>query len=181
MKKINKYKICVSIIFGISGLIANYFSFEIIKLSKINLNVNFLWGLIFPLLITLAWGWRYGLISALSGGCFTLWWLRNFNGYGFIFSGIIFTLWIIWHGFWNIKYLKQKKWFLNKYILEIIFRLLIIPGYFFIYKYLILINPPSWFLQINSNYINNNWLNMIMTKHLILGFILLLISDILSS
>jgi hypothetical protein len=32
-------------------------------------------GLLFPMLITLAWGWRYGLLSALAGGCQAMWWL----------------------------------------------------------------------------------------------------------
>jgi len=75
------YKITISIIFGLLGFAVNFYPVDFVFYGTYRM--SFLLGLIFPMLITLAWGWRYGLLSALCGGCQTMWilWMPQ-SGYG---------------------------------------------------------------------------------------------------
>jgi signal transduction histidine kinase len=113
-KNITAYKVIISIIFGLLGFAVNFYSLDFVFYGSYKM--SFLLGLIFPMLITLAWGWRYGLLSALCGGCQTMWilWMPQ-SGYGSFVSVPPFTLWIVWHGWFSrTKY--------NIYLRELIFR-----------------------------------------------------------
>ena len=94
------YKVTVSIIFGLLGFAVNFYPIDFVFYGSYR--ISFLIGLVFPMLITLAWGWRYGLLSALAGGCQTMWmlWMPG-SGYGSFVSVPPFTLWIIWIGWFS--------------------------------------------------------------------------------
>lgn len=64
--KSTSYKIMVSITFGLLGFALNFFPVDFVFYGSYRM--SFLFGLIFPMLITLAWGWKYGLLPALCGG-----------------------------------------------------------------------------------------------------------------
>jgi signal transduction histidine kinase len=114
-KNITPYKTAVSILFGLLGFAINFYPMDFVFYGTYKM--SFLLGLVFPMLITLAWGWRYGLLSALAGGCQTMWilWMSG-SSYGTLISVPPFTLWIVWHG-----------WFLRTrysiYLGELIFRI----------------------------------------------------------
>ena len=120
------FKLIVSIVFGLSGFVLN---FQTILLPVGAYTVAVLVGLLFPLLITLSWGWKYGLLSALAGGCQSMWWLWGpSNGYAVIPAVLPFTLWIVWHGV--VSELRKKpspKWWMNLYVSEIALSGLIHP------------------------------------------------------
>lgn len=177
--KDKKYKIIISTVFGLLGFFANFFSIKIINLSEIGFNVHLLWGLIFPLLITLAWGWKYGLIAALSGGCQTMWWLWFADGYGVLYSVPVFSLWIIWHGFWADYRRDKSKWYYNKYLMEIPFRIISAAGFYTVFRYLVSLNPPPWAFYIKNNYIQLSWVNSVVLKHIVSAYLLILIVDIM--
>jgi hypothetical protein len=97
-----------------------------------------------PLLITLTWGWKYGLLSALAGGCQSMWWLWGpINGYAAFFVVPPFTLWIIWHGICANLRRKQKdhKWWLNVYAVEVPFRILSTINLYTLSRWAITLNP----------------------------------------
>ena len=122
--KVNIYKISISIIFGLLGFFVN---FHTIMFPFGEYTATILLGLLFPMLITLSWGWKYGLLSALAGGCQTMWWLWGpSNGYAIFLVAPPFTLWVLWHGFCANLRRKQKvhKWWLSMYIVEIPFSML---------------------------------------------------------
>ena len=50
-----RYKIIISILFGMIGFYLNLHSPDIFHLSELGFNVNLLWGLLFPLLISFVW------------------------------------------------------------------------------------------------------------------------------
>jgi len=56
-KNITAYKIIVSILFGLLGFVVNFYS---IDFPFPPYTATVLIGLLFPMLITLTWGWRYG-------------------------------------------------------------------------------------------------------------------------
>ena len=133
-KNMTAYKIAISILFGLLGFAVNFYPVDFVFYGTYKM--SFLLGLVFPMLITLAWGWRYGLLSALAGGCQTMWilWMPG-SGYGPFVSVPPFTLWIVWHG-----------WFLrtryNIYIGELIFRIFNTALLYTVFRWVFTLNVP---------------------------------------
>ncbi len=81
-------------------------------------------GLVFPMIVSLAWGWRYGLLSATLGlGCQTGWFLKWPHG---VWEPVItipmLSLWIIWHGWCADRKKSGLSPAMNPYWVEIPFR-----------------------------------------------------------
>ena len=137
------YKILISVIFGLLGFWANFYALDFVQLT--HFKVSILFGLLFPLLIALSWGWRYGLLSALVGGCQSMWWLWYTDGYGFLYAVPVFTVWVVWHGFWaDFRRAQKRKWYYSQYVVEIGFRALSVLGFYTIFGWLVSFNPPPW-------------------------------------
>ena len=175
----NKYKIIISIIFGLIGF---YVNFQTIIFPFGDYSPAILLGLFFPMLIALSWGWKYGLLSALAGGCQTVWWLWGpSNGYAILFVAPPFTLWIIWHGFWAKQREKQKshKWWLSMYVVEIPFRILNSINLLTLSRWAITLNPPSWSWASNAaNTIPLHFSVFVSIKQAVVGFVILLFADV---
>ncbi len=177
--KIILRKILSAVFFGLTGFLVNFYSVSFIQFQ--DFQVNILFGLLFPLTITIHWGWKYGLISALAGGCQTMWWLWETDGYGIIFSVPVYTLWIVWHGFWSDYRRSHKiKNIYNMYIVEIPFRIFSASGFYLVFRWLVSLNPPPWFPDLINNYVAISWVNFVVIKHIITAYILLLICDLLT-
>jgi PAS domain S-box-containing protein len=176
----NKYKIFISIIFGFLGFFINLHTI-IFPLGDYTAAI--LLGLLFPILITLSWGWKYGLLSALAGGCQTMWWLWGpSNGYAIFFVVPPFTLWIIWHGIFAGIREKQnfRKWWLSMYIVEIPFRILSSINLLTICRWAVTLNPPPWNWCSNApNTIPLDFSIFVVIKQAAVGFIVLLLADVL--
>ncbi|MCK4523511.1 PAS domain-containing protein, partial [candidate division WOR-3 bacterium] len=174
------YKIIISIVFGLMGFGAN---FIVINYYFYPYTATILLGLLFPLLITLVWGWKYGLLSALFGGCQSMWWIWGpSNGYAIFFVVPTFTFWIIWHGYFADLRKKQKhyKWWMNTYIIEIPFRIFSTLNLYTFSRWAITMNPPSWgWAAQSSNVIPMNFSNFVVIKQAIVAYVLLLITSIL--
>lgn len=125
------YRVFLSILFGLLGFAVNFIDIQLIDSNLFK--VSILLGLIFPLLVALAWGWRYGLLSALAGGCQAMWWLWRSDGYGFLYAVPVFTLWVVWHGYWadRREAFDKPPWYYSVFIVEIPFRILIEIGFFY--------------------------------------------------
>jgi PAS domain-containing protein len=166
------YRVIVAILFGLMGFGLNALDIQLVQSPA--LKISILAGLFFPLLIALAWGWRYGLLSALAGGCQTMWWLWQTNGWGIIYGVPVFTLWIVWHGWWTDRRDPNFSWRTSPFIVEIPVRIGIELGFFTIFPWLVSFNPPPW----NSNYTWNlvplSWMATVAIKHTITSYILLL-------
>jgi len=91
-------RVAVAVAFGLIGFGLNFLDIEFMEGTTFRISI--LAGLFFPLVVALAWGWHYGLLSALSGGCQTMWWLWHGDGWGVLYSVPVFTLWVVWHGLW---------------------------------------------------------------------------------
>ncbi|MCF7911597.1 MAG: PAS domain-containing protein [Candidatus Cloacimonetes bacterium] len=171
-------RIALSIIFGLFGFWANFHALNL--LPHADFKITILIGLIFPLIVSLFWGWRYGLLSALAGGCQTMWYLWYSDGYGMLYSVPVYTLWIVWHGYWaNVRKSSPHHWYQSIYIVEAAFRLVVEFGFFTVFRWLISLNPPFWDGSITNNFVSMDWLSIATKKHIITGYILLMISDLL--
>ena len=179
-KNISAYKFIISIVFGLLGFAVNFYS---ISFFFHPYTASVLLGLLFPMLITIVWGWKYGLLSALAGGCQSIWWLWGAsNGYAIFFVAPPFTLWIVWHGiFANLRRnRKTYKWYFNIYVIEIPFRILSTINLYTLSRWAITLNPPSWdWTSSAPNTIPIQFSNFVVVKQFITGYIILLLTDVL--
>lgn len=180
-KNITTYKITFSILFGLLGFVTNLFL--TIKFDFPPFTAVILIGLLFPLLIALAWGWKYGLLSALVGGSQSMWWLWGpSNGYAVFFIVPPFTLWILWHGIiagWRKKQ-ATPKWWLNAYVVEIPFRIFNTINLYTLTRWAITLNPPAWSWASDApNTVPMLFSNFVVIKQAAVGYVILLLADVL--
>ena len=176
------YKATISVVFGLLGFAINFF---MIDFSFPPYTATVLIGLLFPMLITLAWGWKYGLLAALVGGCQSMWWLWGpSNGYATFLVVPPFTLWIVWHGLISNARRRRKdgKWWLSPYIAEIPFRILSTINLFTLARLAIRFNPPPWNWGSNaSSVIPFQFSSFVVVKQAVVGCLILLLADVVLS
>lgn len=174
------YKVAVSIIFGMIGFALN---FNTINFAFPPYTATVLIGLLFPMLVTQAWGWKYGLLSAITGGCQSMWWLWGpSNGYAIFAIVPPFTLWIVWHGiFAGIREKTgNRKWWLNKYFVEIPFRILSSVNLLTLTRWVVSMNPPPWgWASASPATVPIEFSRFVVIKQAVVGYIILLLADVL--
>lgn len=135
------------------------------------------------MLVAQAWGWRYGLLSAIAGGCQSMWWLWGpSNGYAAFTIVPPFTLWIVWHGiFADLRRKTEvRKWWLNKYFIEIPFRILASVNLLTLTRWAVTMNPPSWgWVSASPNTVPMEFSRFVVIKQAAVGYIILLLTDLL--
>ncbi len=167
-------RLAVSIAFGLAGFALNFADLQLF--DSPSFKVNILPGLFFPMLVAQAWGWRYGLVSALAGGAQSMWWLWGGDGWGVLYSVPVFTAWIVWHGYWADRRRVQPRrtWLTSRFTVEIPFRVFCEIGFYTVFRWLVSLNPPPWNTAAVWSDVSLAWVNMVAVKHLITGYILLL-------
>lgn len=173
------YRAAITVGFGLIGFALNFLDLRLLEDSPFT--ISLLVGLLFPLIITLAWGWRYGLLAALAGGCQTMWWRSD--GWGLVYSVPIFTLWIVWHGWWaDRRHARDKhEWYESAFIVEIPFRIASTLGFYSLFRWLVSLNPPSWNQTIIWNYVPVSWVTTVAAKQFIEAYILILAAYVILS
>ncbi len=174
-----KYKVIVSIVFGIFGFFLNML--DISFFSDESFKISLLVGMLFPLFISFTWGWKFSVITFFSGPFESLIILWKNDGWGILYSVTIFGLWIICHGVWrNLNQAKSLK-YNSHFLLEIVFRFFSEFGFFTIFPYLVSFNPPFWNANITWSTVSSNWINSIVFKHIIIGFSYIIIIYVITS
>ena len=165
-KNVTAYKVTISVIFGLLGFAVNFYPVDFIFYGSYRM--SFLFGLLFPMLITLAWGWKYGLLSALCGGCQTMWilWLPR-SGYGPLVSVPPFTMWIIWLGWFS----RTRH---SIYAGEIIFRIFNTVLLYTVFRWVFTLNVPPHNVGIPLTVVHS-----IVFKELVNGLLILFIAQAL--
>jgi len=176
LKKISSdlrtYRVVVAIIFGLIGFGINFLDIEFMKGATFKISI--LAGLFFPLVVALAWGWRYGLLSALAGGTQTMWWLWYGDGWGVLYSVPVFTLWIVWHGWWAGRRSEGHPWYIASFAVEVPFRIVIELGFIVVFRWLVSLNPPPWNPAVSWDHVSSAWLLTVAIKHTVTAYVLLM-------
>lgn len=137
------YRSIISLLLGLIGFGVNFYA---IHFDFPPYQASLLPGLVFPMLVALAWGWPYGLLSATLGlGCQTMWfvWLEQ-RGWEPLITIPMLTLWVVWHGWCAIHPKNSYPHLHHFYVAEIPFRIFnSVVLYTFLYAALQW-PPPSW-------------------------------------
>ena len=88
----------------------------------------------------------------------------------------MFTLWIVWHGWWADRRDVTSRWTRSPFIVEIPFRVVIELGFFTIFPWLVSFNPPPWNPDYTWNLVPLSWMTTVAIKHTFTSYILLLAS-----
>ncbi len=175
-------KAAISIAFGLLGFAAN---FHTISFAFPPYTATVLLGLLFPMLIARSWGWKYGLLSALAGGCQSMWWLWGpSNGYATLFVVPPFTLWVVWHGLFAGLRRRQKthRWWLSAYAVEVPFRILSTVSLYTLARWAIALNPPSWsWASGASSAVPMSFSHFVVLKQAVVAYVILLLVDVVLS
>ncbi len=137
------YKVYISLVLGWIGFGIN---FRAISFDFPPYQADLLPGLVFPMVVALAWGWPYGLLSATLGlGCQTGWFLQLPQGGWEPFVTIpVLSFWIAWHG-WCAGRRKSGCFpALNPYSAEIAFRIGNTLVLYTLLRWVLNLQPPSW-------------------------------------
>jgi PAS domain S-box-containing protein len=168
------HKLSIAIASGLIGFCLNLHPFVFLLPEH---QFIFMPGLVFPMMVSLNLGWRYGLLSATFGvGCQTLW---AKGGWESIVTLVMLVLWIAWHGWCagRLRSTGETKW--NRYVAEIPFRIFNIIILYTIFTWTFQFNPPSWAPAITKEPDAISHLNITALEGTVNGYLILLLSNVL--
>jgi PAS domain S-box-containing protein len=166
----------MSILLGLLGFGLNLFPLEYSISSEWT---KFFTGFIFPMMVSLAWGWKYGLLSAVAGlGCQNGWLIW---GYESLVIVPLYVLWIAWHGWAGERFRQTGRFYWSPFVAEIPFRLLSIVLFFNLFPLLARMNPPPWNPHFTASTIAPQLLNLILFERAINALVIIVIADSLLS
>lgn len=173
--KENLYKTFISIVLGLIGLCLNIRPFVFLLPPH---EIKFMTGLVCPMIVSLRWGWRYGLLSAIFCLAFSTTWIKD-GGILSLVTVLMFILWIVWHGWCAKKFgnTGDKKW--NPYLFEIPFRLFNTLILYIIFRWAFQFNSPVWSSKMSVTSISLSFINVTAIQAVVNGYLILLLSDVL--
>lgn len=171
------YKVFISLIFGLLGFLGTFCS---IQFHYADVNINITWSLIFPLLVAMSWGKRYGCISIFLGlPVLYPFYVGGYNGWACFVPAFSLYLWIIILGYGAEKRNQQVKTFYNNtYFLQFIYIITRVTLYFTAFPFLYRFNPPFWHLDAYTT-IEYKVIILLAIKSVVFDTILLAVSDVL--
>lgn len=141
-RRISSYKVFIAILSGVLGL---WGVFLTLRLNFNGFSLNFVWSIGLPLMVSLAWGHGYGLLSALAGGAFLYPFILGFpNGWASLVPSISLILWIGLHGYGAKQRMKSEKFYHRLYFIQLVHAGIRLFLYLSLFPILIKWNPPFW-------------------------------------
>jgi PAS domain S-box-containing protein len=114
-----------------------------------DIRITLVWSVIFPIIISMAYGSRYGLIAAFAGGALFPFLLWPGNGYANILNLFLLTLLYYSIGKLNLGMLRHR--YLETFIRTLIFvglyTIVLAISFLFVFNLLLSINPPFWYAE----------------------------------
>lgn len=170
------YKILISVGLGILGFIGTFFT---IRTQVNQFNLDFIWSLIFPMLVAQAWGVKYGLLSLIIGlSAFHPFYLWENEGLACFVSFFSTIIWFVLHGYGVEKRRQTKSYIYNIYSVETICSLINLIIYFFIFPSAIKFNMHFGDRNVITM-INIEEINIFSVKRIVQGFFIIIGCDML--
>lgn len=170
------YKTLISVGLGIIGFIGTFF---VLRIEVDQFNLDFVWSMIFPMLVTQAWGIKYGLLSSVVGlSAFHPFYLWQNEGLACFVSFFSTIVWFILHGYGVEKRKQSKMHFYNMYFIEIFCLLINLVVNFFLLPFSIKYNLHSWYNETITT-VNIGDLNIFFIKRIVQDFFIITGCDML--
>ncbi len=136
----NRRYIFISIL---SGALALGFAPLGIELLWENIHIDLPWSIVFPILVSIVLGWKYGLISALSGGAWFPFLLWQNNGFPNISTFLVYTLIYVLMGAANSPFLikRYKYQTVRVFFMLFVSVFLLMIYYRFVFNWILKFNP----------------------------------------
>lgn len=135
-------KLTISITFGLIGLL---FSGYGIQIPFGDFQLNFIWSIAFPLLITLTYGLRFGLLSMTCGLTFLYpFFLGYINGYASFVAMLVLFIWVTFHGIAKQRRELSRSLFNHPLTVQLYYSIVRLIIYALLFQPLIKLNPPPW-------------------------------------
>lgn len=168
-----RIRIVISIVLGFISLLLSPYGIHS-QVGEVNIDIP--WSLIFPILSTMAFGWPYGVISALSGAALIPFFLWSNNGWANIVDFLVYLSFFISIGFVNGMDTSRGYRFIfyRYFIILFLFFIIVNLSYSYLYNLLLALNP----ININT-YFEKKVLTAITVKECINFLMLTIFSDLL--
>lgn len=170
------YKVFISVLFGLLGFIGSFYSIQF-TYGDVKIIIN--WSLVLPLMIALAWGKRYGVISIILGLTVLYpFYSGRYNGWACLVASFSLFLWILIQGYGSEKRGQARKFYNNIYFLQFIYIIIRLVLYFTAFPFLYRFNPPFWYPDAHTT-IDYGTITVFAFKSIIVEFILFAVGDVL--
>ncbi len=136
-------KILLSILLGFLSLLLSSYGIQVIIRD---IQVNIPWTIFMPILVALAYGWKYGLAAGLSGGALFPFLLWSNNGWGNFGTSLIFLAFFTFLGFAAERIIFKK---ITNSLIRILIAVIVSILCLFVFDGFLFIpflgmNPPFW-------------------------------------
>lgn len=100
-----------------------------------------------------------------------------------LYSVPVFTLWIVWHGYWADRRRAdpRRPWYLSAFAVEVPFRVLCELGFYTVFPLLVSLNPPPWNPAVTRDHVPLPWIHAVALKHTVTAYVLLLAAYVVLS
>jgi len=133
----------ISILFGLLGFFLSPFG---IVITWGEVTIHLPWSIVFPLLASMAYGWRYGIVAGLAGGALFPFLLWANNGWAVVSTSACYLLFYSALGVIDDEWLKKRIHSKAiRFFTVLSFCMLVFGIYYLILFNLVLsLNPPFW-------------------------------------
>ena len=140
---VTRRKIWISVLFGILSLGLSPFGITAV-LGETRIDIP--WAIFLPILISMAYGWRFGLLAGLSGGAMYPFWLWPNNGWANLSTSLVY---LFFYALIGIAYDKSiiknmKKIPVRVFIVIDLIILVFCLYYLFLFNPILKLNPAFW-------------------------------------
>ncbi len=136
-------RLFLSILFGLAGFFVTVYLSISFKIHGVT--ISFDWGAILPLLIALAYGPAFGLVTGVIGlSSFYPFLIWSNNGYANVLTVINYIIFFVWHGYMSKSNTIAPSRYKHPIIAQIPYAFYYSISLYFLYPILFSFNPPPW-------------------------------------
>lgn len=173
-----RYRLGVSIALGLLSFLELYFP---IHYWVQGYELNIIWHRLFSLILALAWGPQYAMVSLIAGlswGVYLAHWIPA--GWNAVVILAYYLLWLMIHGMCAVKRQTNFSLRYNLYFVQGLFSLLNTFLILVVYPWLSRYNPPPW-LQLSDCFIprSGTFAGMFVAKSLLSELVIVAVADVL--
>ncbi|MFA6400629.1 MAG: PAS domain S-box protein [Salinivirgaceae bacterium] len=170
-------KLLVSILFGLVSFVLSPYGFSS-QIAEVTINIP--WIIILPIMASLAFGWRYGFISGITGAAFYPFLLWPEEGWLNVLTTFLYLVFFTSIGIVNgIEITHGYRRLMLKFsIVFILFVGLLYLSFYNLINPLLSLNPPFWFKN-TINCIDPSFLNAFAIKDSINVLLITIVADTL--